>query len=1121
MDYNDSIKVLAIDHDSINSFVVNRSNDSLPTSAAKILEKKQTVIVSSLGNFGGYLRNLLYKYYPQKTIKSAYSINDCLEWQNRNNYSLENICHIKFDDSILDSAELNSLNSVEIAPDTLIAGNSINGIGWIVIDGHLNYDSENPLLSFWEYSLDGSDSSRQRFYVKDIIKFSTDGFGLIITGFPEINRAADKWLILKSLSANGIGAIITLSDSLSKNQYNEFLLSFFDKIKSQSPAEGFNTSYKLTGLNNFKSEKACFYGNNGWNSKDKQTIKALWYKQAIARADSAAALKDWNKAARLYDSGLAQWQGSGISVSDKYSVMDRAVGVYLRAGNSRKALSSQKEMINGLFWPLNTQAKMWQDYARIARNAKLYDDEYLALNKSIDIGIKSGDSSIVVRGYLDFARYYSDLKKPDDMKKYAILAVNLAEGANDDTLKAASYFTLGQSFYMENNYAEAGANYSKSLQPYLDNNDYRNAYRVSSAISKIYNALYYYGRENTILQDAYKYSQTSGDSFSVFRSRLLLSHSYLLNSNPRKALTQLEGLPDSKYYGIQGSLERSEIYQWFDKTDSAWFYAQKALATATGDSRPTYHSIYEQIGDILRQKNDYKSALEQYRLALEYIKSDSLAEKDYILEFKQAATRASLGEKADSLFQSISDSTSDEFMRSLCQYQLALLNEKRGDQNKANELFLAAAEHNNPAVTRFLKWRAYYHMGKSLKGPQLEKYLASADSIVRIIPTESGYFRNKYFLDGNIAQFYDDYAAYKIEIRDLSSSLAYFEVGFVRELAEENILIGRYDSVDESILDKSIKLFENDSSGNYSNYLTKSGGENNSRIALWAGYGGSLSDLQTKLNGNNAVIRLYQTPTELELFYIDEDTLIHSSVSKDTASINRDIGSFSEVMKYQSRADSALEYWYNVLILPFEKQLEQKTDLIICPDFEWMAFPFEALKRPGAAYLADMYSITRAIGLPGKTVTRKSLKTMPCFIDTSASSDNATLAIMGIAEAVGKCNEHYGKIIISGRSYLNIAGENINRSNSIISEIPRDSMTKSKEIALEIMLAGRDGFDSYLKPLWSIPEQSLSYYFWKLLTDLRDGIELTKAVGEANSYNYGIYNGLPYYWAFSAIYKIY
>jgi len=70
------------------------------------------------------------------------------------------------------------------------------------------------------------------------------------------------------------------------------------------------------------------------------------------------------------------------------------------------------------------------------------------------------------------------------------------------------------------------------------------------------------------------------------------------------------------------------------------------------------------------------------------------------------------------------------------------------------------------------------------------------------------------------------------------------------------------------------------------------------------------------------------------------------------------------------------------------------------------------------------------------------------------------------------------------------------------------------DLLVDALCAARDGNRALIGTLWEAPEQAVSYYYWKFLSDLAAGDGLYESHKGASSYVFGRSRGSVYYWAF-------
>ncbi len=288
---------------------------------------------------------------------------------------------------------------------------------------------------------------------------------------------------------------------------------------------------------------------------------------------------------------------------------------------------------------------------------------------------------------------------------------------------------------------------------------------------------------------------------------------------------------------------------------------------------------------------------------------------------------------------------------------------------------------------------------------------------------------------------------------------------------------------------------------------------------LWGEPESSVESLRRNLNISQGVIRFYRRPSGMILFYVDSDTISYNIIEVDHEDISKTLRLLPEMLRYQAKADSILEEWYAAMILPFEDLMEKREEILLVPDGAFVQFPLEALKRPDADYLAEMFSLTRSVHLPSKFPEEISRRLMPCFAESGEGGYDITMGIVNsLSEAVGDCLGREDNFIRFSPDRYSVNGDNL--KGAVLCYIKPARFDGDSNWLLETLRARRDGYGGAIKTLWEIPNQALSHYYWIFLDNLRQGNSLRRSHGAAASYVYGRYRGVPYYWAYSAPYNL-
>jgi hypothetical protein len=199
--------------------------------------------------------------------------------------------------------------------------------------------------------------------------------------------------------------------------------------------------------------------------------------------------------------------------------------------------------------------------------------------------------------------------------------------------------------------------------------------------------------------------------------------------------------------------------------------------------------------------------------------------------------------------------------------------------------------------------------------------------------------------------------------------------------------------------------------------------------------------------------------------------------------------------------------------------MEKREEVLLVPDGAFIRFPLEALKRPDADYLAEMFSITRSVHLPMKFPAGIDRDLSPCFDENGRGEYDLTTGIVNsLSEAVGGCTGSEDDYIRFSAGINGLSGDDV--KGAVLCYIRPSEYERDADWQLATLRARRDGYEGVIQTLWEIPNQALSHYYWILLNDLRQGKGLRESHRAAASYVFGRYRGVPYYWAYGAPYSL-
>jgi tetratricopeptide (TPR) repeat protein len=720
--------------------------------------------------------------------------------------------------------------------------------------------------------------------------------------------------------------------------------------------------------------------------------------------------------------------------------------------------------------------------------------------------------------YVHLAEDYFRLRRFTESIEFAIMAAERSHVVHDTVLAVEAYALLGRAC-LESGENEKGENALKNALALCSD-----AALMSRRNELLMYLGEYHGDRGRLLEgrrelmEALDYFEDIGDDIFAHRCRYELALNFGRSNRPMDALQYTDAILEEEPNAVDALILSSVMLRRIGMLDSSYHRALRSASLRGPLASPRLLSrAHENLGDVLYAMEDYQGAAEQFRQAIEYYSRDSTLVYPALLHYK-LATSFPDGEVVDKkIMLEIMGKANEEFIINLCNYRLASAYLDSGAEGKTRESLEAILGSDDDRTSRWLKWRAAYAMVKISGYGQKVYFHTLADSLYVSYPPEPEFIRKEYRLPASIGDLYRDAASLCLESKDLSAAADYFEKAWLCEISGAHMSGAYFDSLETNLLDFYME-HERDSSGGDFEVVKQLFFDGDVAYGtLWGKAPATFDEFRKTLKGTQCALRYYSFPESLVIFYIDSDTIAYKSIEVAGADLEEASMRFKEALRLSTTADSMLEYWYTVLVAPFEELIEEREEMLIVPNGALASFPLDALKRPFADYLGETHWIVQSVQLPVEFPSDLSGRLRPCAVDENITRELEI--INGVVEVLGGCREYDGGYIEFSHGDLPVNKEDQNVV-FLCNLNPAYSDERPKDFYLNALRLARDGREGILQTLWLIPDQPLSYYYWVFLRGMMAGSGFEKSYRSGSSYLFGRFRGIPYYWAFTTPYHL-
>ncbi len=1048
---------------------ITAPQEILKTELLKKIESYGTITIAEIGGPGDSLESMIRGQFPDMTVKRSYSVDEAYSRRDAGRAFSNRVAIIRFKGYVVTDEQAAMISADIITPDTIGGIMEAGTYGWLVFDGEFIKNKINPNLSGWELiSREVLSNSESRYCVHNIDDSRFQAAGAILLNSPISGEAADWALAIKALTDSGIGTVITVSADSGRQNPIPMLKMFFELSREKRPIESFKL-LKETGYSGLR-----YFGRDGWSLNSSGDMAEKWQRERIFLANQASLTRNWDLAIENYILILEYLRENNIMRKGGNDILNRLISVCRKAGIYQKELNSRGD-----------------DLLRFAE--------------------ESGDTVTLAGIYLDLSAEFVESGDYGKAIDFSSSGIELSSSRENSALESKGKLIRAETYLRTGQYNKAKDDISAVILSAAALGNDEGKFKAMALLGEYYNNTGEYLPAREKLKAAFRYFQSKGDTPDALRCRYHLADNYLKAGQFARAGGIVREIIGNREVYADAVLLLGRIMLCQGDLDSAYAVALEGLRIIkAGGGGGDLSKAHELLGDLNSLKGDNQGAGEQYALAGKY-KSESTDEAGLdLLLYKSTITSVSDRQAEEiPLLLEVEHRMNSQFTGDLCGYRLGLAYLSSGDNKTARQYFEKTLNSENYDTKRYLGWRALYNLAFLTDSRSEVEFLVRADSMVREIIPEPDYILPLYGLD--ISQADIDNALGKIALNkgETMAALDFYERGFAEKTAAGYFSLGLFDDLELSMLDTL--------NGRRPKAEGFSGKSDRYKV-LWGIPEISADDLKKNMGPTDGLIRFYQVGSKTVAFYIDPDTVFCLQYDLDSSALERGRKEIPGLLRYQSRADSILELWYSDLVAGFDDLIGKKENIYLVPDGTLWYFPLETLKMPDGDYLCEIYSVARLTHLQAK-IPKDSFR--PIYPGNGPGTyniwnDNLEL-IEYIAETVGEGPEkNKDRAFFTPNAYNQyIYGQGFDQG-LVVCETDPVRANRRSDMPLSALMARRDGYLGFIQTLWTIPDQGISYYYWKFLNGLYSGKGLNASNRDGSSLLFGKYKGLPYYWGFSA-----
>lgn len=1057
------------------------------------------------------ISKMITDIYPQLAVKKCYSLEETYGNVNDSPSKLEGVAVLRLDGTILDNSGLAAISADTILPGSLYQNDYKMKYGWVILDGKLKYDADNPLMSYWNYDDLSVGEGTAKLHVYQLFELSAESFGVIITDSPPMNDPSSRWAIIRTILDGGFKALISLDGSLEPETRADFIRRFFAE-KQTRPIEAFAMTRSSVCDDNNESEFINYYGHNGWNFENRQKVSQKWFRWMVTAGDSVSLKDDFDSAIGFYSKAEKLALEAGVSRMETNHLSRKMVEAIIRTGKYDEALFAQAVRIERAGNDLDERIFRWQEYRDIARDVGRINLSLIASNEILTIAGLLDDPSMEAESYLHLADDYRVLGEYERGEYYARESIMKSENMDDSIILAEALYALAKVEIEKGDNSAALENLKTALILFEENGSEYWEYDVLLSLGRQYNRTGRYLEGRKVLARSLGYFEDMGDYEYAEISRYDLAENYFESNLLMDARILIDEILAANPVNPDALILSAKIYRRKGEKDNAYSDAIRAvdIIGPVGNYR-LISSAQENLGDIFYTKADFRKAAERYSLALEFMSRDSVSGYPGTQWYKLTSSLHKTGEPADSVFLEIMDSYSGTFLYNLCTYRMAGIETASRNTEKSREYYRRIMLSDDTKSSRILKWRSAFAMAELSDGDTRDRYLAISDSLYRSYPPEPVYIKDDYHLDIAADELYAALAETELDGENIIGAADYLERMIINAAAALHLSNGNFDKTEMEFID-TLLANKDIGSENYKKMIEDFIRRDPRYGRLWGMAPGSVTELRGRMTTTQCALRYYQLPEKTISFYIDSDTIAYNIVERGVGELKESLANLPETIRNVAKSDSTLEFWYDILIGSFEELIEEKEEVLVIPDGILTGFPFAALKRPDADFIGESYNVVFSMFLPMEFPVEEPVKLSACFAEKDGSM--ALGIVNRVVEATGGCGNG------DENSIRFFDGDGYRPDNGyLIIDVTPDSSGPDR-MRLKSLLAVRDGYKGEVRTLWEVPDQAISYFYWTYLKNIGAGEGINESHSIASSYLFGRYAGAPYYWAFNVLYYL-
>jgi len=878
----------------------------------------------------------------------------------------------------------------------------------LYLNARLLPNPADPLISSLVISLP---NHQRTIEIRELYSFDLRAALVILNGLDSTQSLAQS-MISRAFFYAGAPTVIV---SLWPIHQTKFWGYFFQLLLDYPAAEAFARAQQRmiqSGLDPSTYAGFQLIGYEGMNEQQELKYAEDRFVATVLSGNRDVENKKWDDAIASYEQALsmARRQGNQQAIENLYQYL---IETAASAGRFDKAISYQLESLQSALANQDT-ARIAEAYAYLVMlytENRDYENAVAYQKKYLDIVQQYKSKPQMAEAYRNLGLIYERGGKFDKALENYSSALMLYRELGDSVHVANVLKDRGRVYLMNlDNYSQAIENQQQALSIFQSIGDDAGALEVMQNIGYSHEQLANYETAQAFQKQALELAMRLGDSTKIALSKHLLANIYWKIGNYEPAF-RLEKQAE-QFFRTTNNLKLQSvalvteglILMSLGNLEDAIQKQQQALELARRiNDRQDMANIHKNLGLIYRAQNRWLEAMDQFQQAIaldEAINSRRGLGYGYrdlgSIYLQQGITDQALAyfHKALKISQEILDG------RNLahCLYEIGRTHLFLENQTAALDTLSLAAQQAQALFIPEVEWRArrligqLYYENKNWD-QSIEAYLDALKIIetmrsqIKVEEYKSGFIDDKLIVYYDLINIYlqigqQDKALEIVErakSRNFIDLLANREIQFSGQVRPEllnqgkqleneiyriqNELAGllikgenitRADEAHIALLNQRLQNLKKQ----YQDFLIELKSQNAELAQLVVVEPPDLNAIAKSLSNDVAILEYFYTETKFYAWAITNQRISSWQQSIANQRLIAAVDTLRTALQQQKSIVQISRHLYDLLIAPFEKELNQQTHLVIVPHGILHYLPFAALMDPQERYLIERYSLS-------------------------------------------------------------------------------------------------------------------------------------------------------------------